>query len=162
MCWNYKEHGHVANECNNDPICHLCNKVGHLARECSASGVSVHDQRLCNNCFKPGHFAAECNNDKSCNNCRKPGHLARECPNDHVCNVCSVSGHLARQCPKSNLPSERLGGPFRDIICRTYNHPRHISRDCVSIGICSNCGGLGHHAFQCPSGRMVDHGFRRY
>ncbi|KAI3995960.1 hypothetical protein MKX01_037457, partial [Papaver californicum] len=115
MCLNCKEHGHFANECSNDHICHLCNKVGHLARECSASGASVHDQRICNNCFKPGHFAAECNNDKACNNCCKPGHLARECPNDPVCNV---SGHLARQCPKSNLPSERVGGPFRDIICR--------------------------------------------
>ncbi|KZV53358.1 DNA-binding protein HEXBP-like [Dorcoceras hygrometricum] len=32
----------------------------------------------------------------------------------------------------------------------------HVSRDCISMAICHNCGGRGHMAFECPSVRFMD------
>ncbi|THU45773.1 hypothetical protein C4D60_Mb02t21520 [Musa balbisiana] len=40
---------------------------------------------------------------------------------------------------------------------------RRGSRDCMGpLMICHNCGGWGHMAFECPSGRFLDRGFRRF
>nr|GEW10815.1 zinc finger protein GIS2-like [Tanacetum cinerariifolium] len=105
MCWKCKESGHLSSECLNDAMCHMCGKVGYLARDCHCPSVSSYDARLCNNCYKPGHIASDCTNDKACKNCLKAYHLACECKNDPTCNICSISGHVARQCPKSDLPS---------------------------------------------------------
>ncbi|KAA8534235.1 hypothetical protein F0562_031752 [Nyssa sinensis] len=162
MCWNCKEPGDLASQCNNDPACHMCGKMGHLARDCFNPSLPSHDASFCNNCYKPGHIAAECTNEKACNYCRKTGHLALDCPNDPVCNICNISGHMARHCPKSGLsPPEIVGGPFHDIMSHNCGHPGHISHDCVSIVMCNDCGGRGHQAYECPSVRMLDHGFRR-
>lgn len=125
------------------------------------------DLRLCNNCYKLGHMAADCTNDKACKNCRKTGHIARDCQNEPVCNLCNVSGHMARQCSKGNSLAQRGGSgrnsSYRDVICRSCNQVGHMSRDCVGpMIICYNCGGRGHRAVGCPSGRIADRGFRRY
>ncbi|GFY94969.1 zinc knuckle (CCHC-type) family protein [Actinidia rufa] len=170
LCWNCREPGHMAGNCPNEGICHTCGKAGHRARDCTAPPVPPGDIRLCNNCFKQGHIAVECTNDKACKNCRKTGHLARDCTSEPVCNLCNITGHVARECPKGNLIEERGGGArgggygYRDIICRSCHQPGHMSRDCMIpvMMICNNCGGRGHHAYECPSGRFMDRFPRRY
>lgn len=165
----------MASDCPNEGICHTCGKVGHRSRECLAPELPPGDLRLCNNCYKQGHIAVDCTNEKACNNCRKTGHLARDCPNEPICNLCNISGHVARECPKAEVLAERGGGGrrgsgagyrdggYRDIVCRTCNQVGHISRDCMGpITICHNCGGRGHFAYECPSGRFVGRGPRRY
>lgn len=134
-------------------------------RDCPNPNSRPGDSRLCNNCFKPGHLAADCTNDKACKNCRTSGHIARDCPNEPVCNICSISGHVARLCPKGDSNhSDRDrgsrarggGGVHRDSFSR-------IGREGVgAIIICHNCGGRGHMAYECPSARVADRGFRRY
>ncbi|MQL93809.1 hypothetical protein Taro_026454 [Colocasia esculenta] len=116
----------------------------------------------------------DCTNEKACNNCRQTGHLARDCPNEPVCNMCNVAGHVARQCPKADMladrgaaaaaaPFYRGGGGYRDVVCRTCNQVGHTSRECMGpMMICHNCGGRGHLAFECPSGRFMERNFRRY
>jgi cellular nucleic acid-binding protein len=38
-----------------------------------------------------------------------------------------------------------------------------MSRDCMGpLMICHNCGGRGHLAYECPSGRFMDRYPRRY
>ncbi|TYG75915.1 hypothetical protein ES288_D03G071000v1 [Gossypium darwinii] len=162
MCWNCKEPGHLAGQFPYEPVCNMCGKMGHLARDCLNPRLPAHDARLCNNCYKAGHFAADCTNEKACNNCHKIGHLGHDCHNKPVCNISNISGHVARQCAKSKLSSD-IGGHFRDIVCRNCGQLGHISQDCVSIVICSNCGGRGHLHYECPSARMYDRsGVRRY
>ncbi|GFY89728.1 zinc knuckle (CCHC-type) family protein [Actinidia rufa] len=168
LCWNCREPGHTAGNCPNEGICHTCGKAGHRARDCTTPQLPPGDLRLCNNCFKQGHIAADCTNDKACKNCRKTGHLARDCQNEPVCNMCNISGHVARECTKAGVIEERGGGArggggYRDVICRTCHQPGHISRDCmVTLMTCHNCGGRGHHAYECPSGRFLDRFPRRY
>ena len=164
QCWNCREPGHVASNCPNEGICHACGRSGHRAKDCPNPDPSPGDVRLCNNCYKPGHFAADCTNDKACKNCRKTGHMARDCQNEPVCNLCNISGHVARQCTRGNSLPDRGGwgrnSSYRDVICRTCNQVGHMSRDCIGpMIICHNCGGRGHRAIECPSGRMA---FRRY
>lgn len=167
LCWNCKEPGHMANECPNEGICHTCGKSGHIARDCP-SPAQPGDTRLCNNCYKQGHIAANCTNEKACNNCRKTGHLARDCTNEPVCNLCNISGHVARNCPKADVLGDRpitagagyprggFGG-YRDV--GGYMGGRG---DYMPLMICHNCGGRGHAAYECPSGRFFDRGLRRY
>lgn len=167
LCWNCREPGHTASNCSNESICHTCGKAGHIARECSAPPG---DLRLCNNCYKQGHIAADCTNEKACNNCRKTGHLARECANEPVCNMCNISGHVARLCPKGNVMGERggggggrsSGGGFRDVAFRNCQQVGHMGSDMGAFTICRNCGGRGHMAYECPSGRFMDRFPRRY
>ena len=168
LCWNCREPGHTAGNCPNEGICHTCGKAGHRARDCTTPQLPPGDLRLCNNCFKQGHIAVDCTNDKACKNCRKTGHLARDCQNEPVCNMCNISGHVARECTKAGVIEERGGGArggsgYRDIICRTCHQPGHMSRDCMgTLMTCHNCGGRGHHAYECPSGRFLDRFPRRY
>ncbi|CAH2067430.1 unnamed protein product [Thlaspi arvense] len=178
-CWNCREPGHIAGNCSNEGICHSCGKTGHRARDCTNPVSRPGDLRLCNNCFKPGHLAADCTNDKACKNCRTSGHIARDCQNDPVCNICSISGHVARQCPKgdSSFSDRDRGSRVRGFGVQRDGFSRmgrdgggmqrdafnRIGRDGVgSIIICHNCGGRGHMAYECPSARIVDRGFRRY
>ncbi|TYG51652.1 hypothetical protein ES288_D10G276400v1 [Gossypium darwinii] len=100
---SFVEPGHLAGQCPNEPVCNMCGKMGHLARDCLNHRLPAHDARLCNNCYKAGHFAADSTNEKACNNCHKTGHRARDCHNEPVCNICNISGHVARQCAKSKL-----------------------------------------------------------
>ncbi|KAK1283561.1 hypothetical protein QJS10_CPB21g00307 [Acorus calamus] len=75
---------------------------------------------------------------------------------------------MARQCPKADMlmdrhPAPLRGGGYRDVVCRMCNQMGHMSRDCMgAITICHNCGGRGHFAYECPSGRLMDRGPRRY
>lgn len=133
-------------------------------RDCPIPDSCSGDLRLCNNCFKPGHLAADCTNDKACKNCRTSGHIARDCHNEPVCNICSISGHVARLCPKgdSNYSDRDRGSRVRGGGMRDGMMSR-IGRDGVgSTIICHNCGGRGHMAYECPSARVADRGFRRY
>lgn len=174
LCWNCKEPGHMASGCPNEGICHTCGKAGHLARDCTARERPPGDLRLCNNCYKQGHLAADCTNDKACNNCRQTGHLARDCQNEPVCNLCNVSGHLARHCPKADAfattaaaPVYRSGGAFA---AAARGFPQVGLAGAGGRGdfmappmmICHNCGGRGHLAYECPSGRFLDRVLRRY
>jgi len=163
-CWNCREPGHVASNCSNEGICHSCGKSGHRARDCSNSDSRAGDLRLCNNCFKQGHLAADCTNDKACKNCRTSGHIARDCRNDPVCNICSISGHVARHCPKGDSNYSDRGSRVRDGGMQRGGLSR-MSRDREGVSamiICHNCGGRGHRAYECPSARVADRGFRRY
>lgn len=82
---------------------------------------------------------------------------------------------MARNCPKSDSLNERDmgGGGYRgqtgysrdrDIVCRACHQVGHMARDCMgAFMICHNCGGRGHFAYECPSGRLFDRGPpRRY
>ncbi|KAE8008601.1 hypothetical protein FH972_005098 [Carpinus fangiana] len=53
-------------------------------------------------------------------------------------------------------------------LSRTWSHGQncqqlgHMSRDCMGpLMICHNCGGRGHLAYECPSGRIMDRFARR-
>lgn len=163
-CWNCREPGHVASNCSNEGICHSCGKSGHRARDCPNPDSRSGDFRLCNNCFKPGHLAADCTNEKACKNCRTSGHIARDCRNDPICNICSISGHVARHCPKGDSNYSDRGSRVRDGGMQRGGLSR-VGRDRDGVGsiiTCHNCGGRGHMAYECPSARVADRGFRRY
>lgn len=168
LCWNCREPGHTVSSCPNEGICHRCGKGGHQARDCAVPPLPPGDVRLCNNCYKQGPLAPECTNDKACNNCRRTGHLARDCTNEPVCNLCNLSGHVARGCPKADDLAGRGSvvrggsGGYWNVEYRNCQQLGNMSRDFVTPVICHMCGGRGHVAFECPSGRYLDRYPRRY
>lgn len=60
--------------------CMLCNKIGHIAKDCREDKEYLRNR--CLNCLTPGHIAKECTNQPKCYNCDIEGHRAESmvCP----------------------------------------------------------------------------------
>ena len=53
-CFRCKQHGHVANDCTQQPTCYRCNKLGHISTKCRVRDV------YCNVCKSARHVTEAC------------------------------------------------------------------------------------------------------
>ena len=54
LCFRCKQHGHVANDCTQQPTCYRCNKLGHISTKCRVRDV------YCNVCKSARHVTEAC------------------------------------------------------------------------------------------------------
>ena len=102
--------------------CQICEKSGHLAKQCRSQDT---DTNVCQLCNKAGHIANRCfkfklNTDNlspqiearshlNCQLCERSGHTAATCRIrvDKICTYCKNKGHTIEECHKRQY-NERM------------------------------------------------------
>ncbi|KAM6923957.1 uncharacterized protein FYW49_006382 [Xenentodon cancila] len=136
-------------------ICHICNRIGHIAKNCY-----LNKQRCptCVLCGIQGHIQKDCPG-RHCFNCGLPPHSPGPCKvppvwNQH-CQRCGMTGHLSDGCPdtwRQYHLTIRLEVPLRP---KTTCNPRHKSLHAH----CYNCSKRGHYGYECKRTRMISRTF---
>jgi hypothetical protein len=74
-------------------ICSICNKPGHLAKDCLSN-------KKCTNCGMTGHLAAKCRS-KNGTNGNNNGNQQNNNNGGKFCNFCNMKGHTDANCHKN-------------------------------------------------------------
>ncbi|XP_028272861.1 zinc finger CCHC domain-containing protein 7-like isoform X2 [Parambassis ranga] len=132
-------------------VCHICNRTGHLAKNCY---LQQQKSPTCILCGIQGHIQRDCPG-RHCRSCGLPSHGLKPCEvppvwNQH-CQRCGMPGHLSDACPDTwrqyHLTS-RLEVPVRPQTVHSLKHRRHFAH-------CYNCSKRGHYGYECTRRRMV-------
>lgn len=112
---NHKESIKQFNAYKFNGRCFVCNRFGHMARQCRNTANHILD-------CSPG----------KCSKCNKYGHKIEDCRMNVKFYACGKSGHMANQCRSRNFTGFRKAIQRNNVTCCACNDVGHIAKFCRS------------------------------